>query len=122
VSIARSFEIAPSEVTLLLQYFHRRGRLVYFADDPLLSRLVVVSPSWFVLTIGRAVDSFDRSLVDGGHLLQFLVDREMDRQLQVINSVMHLLSLQQLSVIIIAIITSYWSSALLKVLQRFVAS
>lgn len=71
----------------MLQYFHRRGRLVYFADDPLLSRLVVVSPSWFVQTIGRAVDSFDRSLVDGGHLLQFLVDRELDRLLQVFNSV-----------------------------------
>ena len=83
VSIARSFDIVPSEVTLMLQYFHRRGRLVYFSDDPLLSRLVVVNPSWFVQTIGRAIDSFDRSLVDGGLLSQFLVDRELDRQLQV---------------------------------------
>jgi len=67
----------------MLQYFHRRGRLVYFADDPLLCRLVVVNPTWFVQIISRAVDGFERSLVDSAHLLQSLADKELDRQLQV---------------------------------------
>lgn len=67
----------------MLQYFHRRGRLVYFADDPVLSRLVVVNPTWFVQTLSRTVDGFERSLVDSAHLLQSLADKELDRQLQV---------------------------------------
>jgi len=83
VSISRSFDIAQTDVQLMLQYFHRRGRLVYFADDPVLSRLVVVNPTWFVQTLSRAVDGFERSLVDSAHLLQSLADKELDRQLQV---------------------------------------
>ena len=67
----------------MLQYFHRRGRLVYFADDAVLSRLVVVNPTWFVQTLSRAVDGFERSLVDSAHLLQSLADKDLDRQLQV---------------------------------------
>ena len=83
VSISRSFDIAQADVQLMLQYFHRRGRLVHFADDPLLSRLVVVNAAWFVQVIQRAVDGFERSLVDSAHLLQSLADKELDRQLQV---------------------------------------
>lgn len=83
VSISRSFDIAQTDVQLMLQYFHRRGRLVYFADDVVLSRLVVVNPTWFVQTLSRAVDGFERSLVDSAHLLQSLADKDLDRQLQV---------------------------------------
>ena len=83
VSISRSFDIAPADVPLMLHYFHRRGKLVHFHDDGgVLSRLVVVNPTWFIGEIGRLLDSLDASTVAGSELLGCLHHRDIDRQLQ----------------------------------------
>lgn len=82
VSIARSFDIAHTQVTLMLQYFHQRGNLVYFPNDDVLSRLVVINPTWFIQMISRTLDCFERSRNDAAHILQCLSDKELDRQLQ----------------------------------------
>ena len=91
VAIARSFEISAADVPHLLRYFHRRGRLVFFGggdagtadgDDELLSKIVVINPTWFVRAVGRFVDGLDRSVVSFGDMLEALVDRDLDRVLQ----------------------------------------
>jgi len=56
---------------------------VFFDNDPtVLSRLVVILPSWFVQKIHATFDGLDRSRCSVLQLVQALTDKEFDRQLQ----------------------------------------
>lgn len=81
VSIARSFEISPVQVPMMLQYFHNRGKLVFFGGDEILSRLVVINPTWFIQMISRTLDGLESSHVALSELLEYMQDKELDRQL-----------------------------------------
>ena len=82
VSIARSFDITPAHVPNMLQYFHHRGKLVYFDSDDILSKLVVINPTWFLQVLSRVTDSLEGSRCGLLELIDILQDRELDRQLQ----------------------------------------
>jgi len=82
VSIARSFEITPNQVRLMLQYFHRRGILIYLAHSEFLATLVVVEPSWVYQAIDRLEDWRDPWPTDLNRIIHRLADRDLDRQFQ----------------------------------------
>ncbi|KAK2144478.1 hypothetical protein LSH36_752g01024 [Paralvinella palmiformis] len=82
VSISRSMEIPPAQVPYMLKYFHQRGKLVYFSNDDVLGKLVVISPTWFIQRLSRMLDGFKASKVAHGQLLDSLQDKDLDRQLQ----------------------------------------
>ena len=82
VSISRSCDIAPVQVPYMLQYFHQRGKLVFFDGDEILSKLVVINPTWFIQTVSRTLDSLDCSRTSLLEMIDCLQDRELDRQLQ----------------------------------------
>ena len=82
VSIARSFEISPVQVPYMLQYFHTRGKLVFFVGDEILCKLVVINPTWFIQVLSRLLEGLESSRCPLPELLDFLKDNELDRQLQ----------------------------------------
>ena len=82
ISIARSFDITQTQVPLMLQYFHNRGKIVYFGGDEILSKLVVINPTWFIQILSKLLEGLDRSHVALSDLLEILQDKELDRQLQ----------------------------------------
>ncbi len=82
VSIARSFDISPIYVPLMLQYFHNRGKLVFFGGDEILSKLVVINPTWFIQILSKLMDGLEKSQCALSDLLDYLQDKELDRQLQ----------------------------------------
>jgi hypothetical protein len=65
----------------MLQYFHQRGKVVYFDGDDTLSRLVVINPTWLISVMGRLLEVQDGSQATLAQLADFLQDRELDRQL-----------------------------------------
>lgn len=79
ISVARNFDITGTQVPMILDYFHRRGSLVFFSEDNLLSRLVVVNPVWLLQTLDRALASQEESHVDAVRLYHNLTDRDLDR-------------------------------------------
>ncbi len=81
VSMSRSIDISPAQVPYMLKYFHQRGKLVYFANDEILSKLVVINPTWFIQVLCRVLDGFERSKCNYVELIESLQDKELDRQL-----------------------------------------
>ena len=81
IAIARSFEISPNHLPYVLHYFHNRGKLIYCCGDDLLSKLVVVNPSWFVQTMNNLIEGLECSTVLQTTILEILVDKEIDKQL-----------------------------------------
>lgn len=80
VSVARNFEISVSLVPTILHYFHRRGSLVFFPGEPVLSRIVIVSPVWLLETLERALSAQADARTDSLRLHQnHLSDRELER-------------------------------------------
>lgn len=82
IAIARSFEISSNHVLHMLRYFHRRGKVVFFEGDALLSKVVVLNTPWFVEALNRIVATFSTSIVHISDILACVCDRELERQLQ----------------------------------------
>ena len=85
ISISRSCDIPPAQVPFMLQYFHQRGKVVYFDGDDTLSKLVVINPTWFIMVMNRLLESHDNSQATFAQLFEVLQDKELDRQLQKAN-------------------------------------
>jgi len=89
IAIGRSFDVAPRDARNALRHYARRGRVWINDDDDddaaaprrCSTSLVVVHPPWIVETIGRVLDTVDSSVVLEQHLLDCLVDSDVERQL-----------------------------------------
>ena len=79
ISVARNFDISDTQVPMILDYFHRRGSLLFFSEDRLLARLVVVNPVWLLLTLDQALSAQAESHIDAVKLYRSLSDRDLDR-------------------------------------------
>lgn len=66
----------------MLQYFHERGKVVYFGGDELLSKLVITNPTWFINAVGRVLEAADASQLHMSELMDLLHYKNLDRLLQ----------------------------------------
>jgi UDP-N-acetylmuramyl pentapeptide synthase len=69
------------QVPYMLQYFHQRGKVVYFDGEDTLSRLVVINPTWLISVVGRLLEVNEGSQATVAQLADILQDKELDRQL-----------------------------------------
>ena len=79
---AKSYDISSAHVPYLLQYFHNRGKLVFFGGDDLLAQLVVINPTWFIQVASRLLDGVDGSKSSLSEITDIVHDRQLDSQLQ----------------------------------------
>ena len=82
VTIARRSSVVIEQVPFMLQYFHQRGKMMFFEGEGVLTKLVVINPMWFIHKMRRLMDTFTSSRASLVQIVEASRDVELDKQLQ----------------------------------------